>query len=308
MDCHAPILFLIFNRPILAKKVFGAIREAKPTRLFIAADGPRSHNASDIKNCDESREIIKQVDWDCDIRTLLQTENLGCRAAISLAIDWFFDNVDEGIILEDDCLPSQSFFRFCEEVLAKYRNDQRISHINGNCYLAGLKKFDESYYFSKLNGCWGWATWKRAWGIYTNTMEDYAFAKRNRVIKRYYGNKKISEWMESYFDEADDPTTDIWSSLWSYEILKQNGLCVTPTSNLVQNIGFVEGATTKCYDSFKKYGEFTPEDIGQIIHTRGVFHDYQSDNLHFNSIIKKTDPRLQHMFRKKVFKFLGKYS
>ena len=145
------ILFLVFNRPLLTQAVFDTIKKSRPSRIFIAADGPRKNNESDAILCKKVRDVVNQVDWDCEIKTLFREENLGCRTAITSAIDWFFDHTDAGIILEDDCLPSESFFNFCALTLEKYKSNEKIMQINGSFHLSQFKSFDESYYFSKLN-------------------------------------------------------------------------------------------------------------------------------------------------------------
>ncbi len=287
----APVLFLIFNRPSLTQQVFNNIRKTKPSRLFIAADGPRESRPDDFEQCRKSREIVSQVDWDCDVKLLFRDENLGCRVAVSSAIDWFFENVDEGIILEDDCLPSKSFFWFCQELLEKYRDDERVMQINGNYYLDDLMEFRESYYFSALNGCWGWATWKRAWKQFDSEMTGYHDFKKAESIEKYFKDKEISDWMESYLDEAVMPNCNIWSTRWTYTIIKSNGLSITPTVNFVQNIGFTKEATTGSHESFKKYTEYFPQEMDEITHPVAIEHAVAADVLQFESIIKLTDPR-----------------
>lgn len=294
-----PVLFLIFNRPDLTRKVFSVIREAEPSKLFIGADGPRLDKPDDIAKCQETREIVKQVDWDCQVKTLFCDNNLGCRVAISSAIDWFFESVDEGIILEDDCLPSKSFFWFCQELLEKYRNDERIMQINGNNYLFGKNQIKESYYFSKLNGCWGWATWRRAWEYFDGKMKGFARFKEERQIDNYLDNKEISEWLMSYLEEATKLNCGIWSTQWTYAIIIRNGLSITPAVNLVQNIGFGEDATHGKHKGFELYSKVVPEEIEQIIHPQFVLPDNEADNIHFE-IIKKADPRLIHKKRLKL--------
>ena len=123
----APVLFLVFNRPDVTMRVFEAIRHARPRRLYVAADGPRAGISSETGKCEQTRQIATQVDWDCEVKTLFRSENLGCRVAVSSAIDWFFENEPEGIILEDDCLPHPTFFHFCQELLERYQHDQRIA-------------------------------------------------------------------------------------------------------------------------------------------------------------------------------------
>ncbi len=161
-----PVLFLIFNRPDTTQPVFNEIREAKPTKLFVAADGPRDNKKGEKEECEKTRKIIEQVDWDCELYKLYRDKNLGCKIAVSSAIDWFFENVEEGIILEDDCLPHPSFFRFCQELLEKYKGDERVFVISGDNFLFGRKRTNYSYYFSRYNHCWGWAGWIR-------TLSDY---------------------------------------------------------------------------------------------------------------------------------------
>ena len=153
---HSPVLFLVFNRPETTRQVFEAIRTAKPPRLYIAADGPRLEREGERASCEEVRKIALEVDWECDVNTLFRVENLGCKRGPSEGISWFFEHEDEGIILEDDCLPDQSFFSFCEELLERYRNDTRIMAISGNNFQHGRKRTEYSYYFSRYFHGWGW--------------------------------------------------------------------------------------------------------------------------------------------------------
>ena len=167
----SPILFLIFNRPETTKKVFSAIKEVQPPRLYIAADGPRSEQPDEADHCELARTIATKVDWDCEVKTLFRDQNLGIRIAVSQAIDWFFEQEPEGIILEDDCLPDQSFFWFCKELLEKYRNDTRIMHIGGTNFQFGKNRTNYSYYFSRYAHIWGWASWRRAWEYYDEKLK-----------------------------------------------------------------------------------------------------------------------------------------
>ena len=157
---NTPILFLLFNRPDTTQKVFNSIREIKPKYLFVSADGPRPNSLNDLNDCNQTRKILDQIDWECNLKTLFREKNMGCKKAIKEGIDWFFEHVDKGIIIEDDCLPSKSFYSFCEELLNIYENDNRIMMISG--YNA-LGKFEtpNDYLFSKIGSIWGWATWKK---------------------------------------------------------------------------------------------------------------------------------------------------
>jgi hypothetical protein len=286
------ILFLVFNRPLLTQAVFDAIKKSRPSRIFIAADGPRKNNESDAILCKKVRDIVNQVNWECEIKTLFREENLGCRTAITSAIDWFFDHTDAGIILEDDCLPSESFFNFCALTLEKYKSNEKIMQINGSFHLSQFKSFDESYYFSKLNSCWGWATWKRAWEMFDADMIGYEESRDRGEIDKYYENRQISNWMISYLEEANSPSCGIWSTQWSYSILKNNGLCINPTFNLVNNIGFFDAPTSGIHESFSAYSDYMLENFSHIKHPDKIQYDVSNDVLEFKNIIQLTDPRL----------------
>jgi len=277
--------------------VFEAIKAAQPQQLFIAADGPRAHRPEDAHLCEETRAIVSRIDWECDVHTLFRDVNLGCRLAILEAIDWFFEYVEDGVILEDDCLPSPSFFAFCGELLDRYRDDSRVMQINGNFYLDGLKGFDSSYYFSKLSACWGWATWKRAWRFNDPDMSGYKELRGAGGCRRYYESRQIGSWMQSYFDEAIRPACGIWSTVWAYAIMKNNGLCINPTVNLVQNIGIDETATSGSIAYFQRYSVYTADDIKAIQHPNHVACDCVADALYFDAVVKKTDPRFSVRWR-----------
>lgn len=239
---NIPILFIVFNRPELTRQVFGEIKKIKPAKLFIAADGPRTAISDDIKKCRETREIIKEVDWPCDLKTLFQEKNLGCKIGEATAIDWFFSNVPEGIILEDDTLPNSSFFHFCGELLGRYRDDEKIMAICGT-NLAGSWDTPYSYIFSKYFHSWGWAGWRRAWTKYDVNMKSWADPKNQEIIKRNINNKahwKVKKWL---FDRTFRGKRDTWDYQWEYALLLDGGVSIFPKNNQIQNIGFGKDAT-----------------------------------------------------------------
>jgi hypothetical protein len=235
-----PVLFLIFNRPDTTQKVFNTIRQAKPTQLFIAADGPRPDKEGEKEKCEQAREIIKQIDWDCEVKTLFRDKNLGCKIAVSSAIDWFFENVEEGIILEDDCLPSQSFFWFCQELLSKCKYDTRVLHIGGTNPI-GLINTSNTYYFSKYNRIWGWATWKRAWKYFDYKIKYWPELKKDKIHYYYFNHKEAKYW-ENIWDKIYENKIDTWDYQWFLCRLIQ-GKAIIPSVNLVSNIGFNNYAT-----------------------------------------------------------------
>lgn len=232
---NTPILFLIFNRPDTTQKVFDVLRKIKPIKLFIAADGPRLDKEGEKEKCDAVRRIATQIDWECQLVTLFRDKNLGCGKAVSEAITWFFENVEEGIILEDDCLPFSSFFLFCSELLDRYRDNKKIALISGNNFQMGKHRGNLSYYFSRYTHIWGWATWRRAWNDYDYTMAEY-----ERLKKKYSLKKHLPLGM---MDSVKYECLDTWDVQWMYTNFLKDRLSIMPNINLVDNIGFTDDAT-----------------------------------------------------------------
>jgi hypothetical protein len=244
---ETPILFLIFNRPDTTRKVFEQIKTAKPKQLFIAADGPRENNSEDKINCKLAREISENIDWPCEVHKLFREKNLGCKIAVSSAITWFFNNVEQGIILEDDCLPNQSFFEFCEQMLEQYKNNEQIMMISGTNHLKDLE-IEHDYFFSNHFQIWGWATWKRAWNKYDIEMKDWPKIIKNKDFENIYKNKKIYKYYKDVFNYGYHNLVNTWDIQWNYTCVLNKGLSVTPKYNLVKNIGIIGTHTKKGYD------------------------------------------------------------
>ena len=236
-----PILFLVFNRLRTTKEVFESIRSAKPIKLYIACDGARNdkeHESEKVKSVQEF--ILNSIDWECDIKTLFRKENLGCKYAVSSAIDWFFDLEDQGIILEDDCLPSQSFFWFCEELLERYKNNNRIGQISGNNFQNGIKRGDSDYYFSIYNHIWGWASWANRWKNYDVELQNF---NKSYFIEDMFDDKKTIKFWKDRFQDIKLQKIDTWDYQWTFQMWKQKQLTILPNVNLIKNIGFGEDAT-----------------------------------------------------------------
>jgi len=191
---NTAILFLIFNRPETASQVFKKIRLARPPRLYVACDGPRNNHSTDIEMVRLTRDLVTKVDWPCNIKTLFRDHNLGCKKAVSSAIDWFFEKEEQGIILEDDCVPHLDFFNFCEKLLNYYKNDKRVFTITGVNFQNEKWRGEASYYFSKFNHCWGWATWKRSWSFYQG---EYFLFGQNGKIHLHGLNTHLTELREN---------------------------------------------------------------------------------------------------------------
>ena len=229
-----PVLLLGFNRPDLTFKVVTALRYVRPTRLFVAIDGPRHSRLGEDVLCAEVVRIATCVDWPCSLKSLVSASNQGCRNAVSAAITWFFNQVDEGIILEDDCLPSVDFFRFCSEMLRKHRNDQRVMAICGSNYIDKLSLPPDSYYFSYYADLWGWATWRRAWQKYNSEMTRWPAFKALGGIEALSGGRRGCEdyWHRS-FDRTFHQRIDSWGYRWILTVMTEGGVACYPTRNLV---------------------------------------------------------------------------
>jgi hypothetical protein len=241
---NTPILFLVFNRPDTTIRVFEQIRKIKPAFLYVAADGPRKDKLGEKEICNRVREIVSSnIDWECEVKTLFRDENLGCGKAVSDGITWFFEQEEEGIILEDDCLPDVSFFQFCTELLEKYRTDEKVMTISGSNLLGYPWKVTGQSYFWGQGGIWGWATWKRAWRLYDFKMQTW---EEDKVKSQIRNALKTEEWYQFYlpmFVAVFDKTLDTWDIQWLYTILINEGLSINPEVNLVKNIGFGNNST-----------------------------------------------------------------
>ncbi|MDO6430404.1 hypothetical protein Q4E93_07395 [Flavitalea sp. BT771] len=235
---ETPVLLLVFARPAATKLVFQEIRKARPRKLYIAADGPVQGNPGSAEKCARVRESVAQVDWDCEVRTLFRETNLGCRAAVSEALHWFFSQENEGIILEDDCLPGQSFFSFCESMLEKYRNDKRVMHISGTNLQFGQKRGDASYYFSSIPSVWGWAAWKRSWEQYDVQMSLYPEFKASGLIKTILPDERVAAHVMHVLQMNYEGKISTWDHQYGFSLVINNGLCIVPNVNLISNLGY----------------------------------------------------------------------
>ncbi len=302
---QTPILFLIFNRPDTTKLVFDSIKKVKPTKLYIAADGPRTSKPHEDILCNETRSIINQIDWKCEVKTLFRSENLGCKLAVSSAIDWFFENEEQGIILEDDCLPHLSFYNYCETLLEYYKDDFRVGHIGGDNFQKGIKRGDGSYYFSQYNFIWGWATWRRSWKNYDVEMRDYPSFKSNHGLEKIFRRKIEHQFWYKGFDNMFNGLINSWDFQWAFANWKTNSISILPNVNLVSNIGFGDGAThTK--NSGNKYIENLPTVPIErsLIHPKLVEVDIKADEFAFDLLYKT--PSVFNLVSKralKIFRF-----
>jgi len=306
---ETPVLFIVFNRLDTARYVFEEIRKIKPKYLFISADGPRAGNIEDVWKCKEVREyVLNNIDWDCKVKTLFHERNLGCGKGPSQAVTWFFDNISEGIILEDDTVPNQSFFFFCRDLLEIYKDDPRIMHIGGNNYFNNSKKY--TYYFSRyIHPPHGWATWKRAWSHFDFNLKDLEiFIKKNEInnILKRPNLRKL--WLE-YYSQTKYGKNDVWDNQWQFSIWQQNGYAIMPYLNLVKNVGYNENATHTKNPSHRSNINVTYQ-INEMIHPIILNHnpkndDYKIEYLYLNKpTLRDEISRILPSFIKKLIKLL----
>ena len=240
-DPHdVPVLLIVYRRPELTARVLEAIAAARPRRLFVAADGPASDR--DVPGCDAVRRLVSSPAWPCELTTDFARENLGCRRRVSSALDWFFGACDAGIVLEDDCLPSPDFFRFCAAMLERYRDDSRIVHVSGESYRR-RRGSPCSYYFSKYALIWGWATWRRAWRFFDLEMRLWpAFRSQPEASALFDTSDERAYWHGTFQQTYEGRLPTTWDYAWQFACMTQ-GLSIHPAVNLVSNIGSGSEAT-----------------------------------------------------------------
>lgn len=241
---QTPVVLIIFNRPEKTRKALEAIKQVRPKELFIIADGPRQNKEEDESKCYQTRSLINSIDWKCKIHKNYSDQNLGCSKRISSGLNWVFENVESAIILEDDCIPDPTFFRFCEELLLRYKDDTRIFAICGQNIQGGREELFYDYYFSRYSHCWGWATWRRAWRYFDYEMNLWEEAKEKKLLFNVFGNRQHADsWTRSFDYVLKGKSIDSWAFRWTFACFMQNALNIIPSVNLVTNIGFDSEAT-----------------------------------------------------------------
>lgn len=277
---NTPVAYIVFNRPRQTALTLAAIREQRPSNLFIIADGPRPGHPTDTERCAEVRAIVDHVDWPCEVHRNYAETNLGLKRRVSTGLDWVFGQVDRAIVLEDDCLPHPDFFTFCDTLLDRYAQDERVWVVTGNNFQNGRRRGEASYYFSKYNHCWGWASWRRAWRHYQGDLpfwpdwkdsRDWCKKTADPVERRYWGG---------IFNRVRAGAIDSWAYPWTGSAWYHGGLTATPNVNLVTNIGFGSDGT-HCYAPESQEG-LPVQPLGQITHPAKVVQDRRADRYVFD--------------------------
>ncbi|SDB64952.1 hypothetical protein SAMN03097699_3026 [Flavobacteriaceae bacterium MAR_2010_188] len=274
---NSAILLLVFNRPDTVLQVIDSVRLAEPKRLYVAADGPREGNLEDQALCKKTREnVLDNIDWDCEVKTLFRDKNVGLRNGVTGALDWFFKHEESGIILEDDCVPNSSFYTLCDDLLPRYLEDTRIGMISGNNYGFDLYDPTLSYSFSKHGLIWGWATWRRAWKLYDKTNFNLSDKELELIGENVSKNTNYRNlWMEEA-KYALSGKISVWASLWGIVRYTNNLLIVRPRVNLVANVGFGDNATHTSGQADEKFKVSHQLKI-PFVHPAHILPDYQAD-------------------------------
>jgi hypothetical protein len=287
MTFETPVVFTIFNRPELTRKSFKAIRNQRPKKLFIIADGPRSTHIEDKKLCDEVRKIVENIDWPCEVFRNYSEHNLGLKRRTISGLDWVFAQTDKIIFLEDDNLPHPDFFTFCENLLNRYLNDQRVSFISGSNFQNGILRGNTSYYFSKYPHNWGWATWKRTWKNYDGNIIFWPSWRESEDFKKTFPNKLERKTWKKIFDQSYSGKIDSWGYPLFACMMKSGLLTATPNFNLISNLGFGE-TSTHTKDLKNPLSNLSLNSIKNLTHPQIIQADFEADNYDFqNNFIEK---------------------
>lgn len=273
-----PVAFLIFNRPDKTERVFAEIAKAKPSRLLVIADGPRPDKQGETEKCAAARAVIERVDWGCEVLKNYSDVNLGCKRCVSSGLDWVFDNVEEAIILEDDCLPGQSFFRFCQELLAYYRSDTRVMQICGLNVFKKWSRSGHSYFFSNYGPIWGWASWRRAWKYYDVDMKLWPEIKEKRLYEDFCQSSEEAEYRLDIYNKVYHGEIGTWDYQWGFAKMINHGLSIIPSVNQISNIGFDADATHTVVGQNNPYATMKTYDINfPLTYPKYVVRDCLAD-------------------------------
>jgi hypothetical protein len=276
LQLRTPVVLIIFKRPDTTQQVFEVIRQTQPKKLLVIADGPRSDREGEAEKCAQARAVINQVDWDCEVLTNYSEVNLGCGKRVSTGLDWVFEQVEEAIILEDDCVPHLTFFHFCEELLEQYRLDCRVFSISAQHLARDCDVNNYSYYFSRYQHSWGWATWRRAWKYFDFDMKHWPTVKEQKLLETILQNDRAENTWRNIFQKTYIKKIDTWDYQWMLTCWLQSGLSIHPKVNLVTNIGFGLDATHTSQGS--EFAKLELEGIQfPLIHPPFILQDIQAD-------------------------------
>jgi hypothetical protein len=277
---ETPVIFLIFNRPAATARSFEAIARARPHVLLVAADGPRTDQEREL--CAAARNaVLNRVDWPCDVRTRFLDRNAGPRYGPATGLDWAFTEVEKGIVLEDDCVAGPDFFAFCETLLDRFRDDDRVMEIGGSNYQFGRQRGSASYYFSRHAHTHGWATWRRAWRLFDAEVRDWPTLRAEGVVEAWCDDPAEQRYWTAIFQGVFEGVLSTWDYQWLLCRWANWGLAAVPNGNLVSNIGFGPDATHLKHR--RDFSEMPIEPMAEVVHPAGTFVHQEADRYMFES-------------------------
>lgn len=287
MKFNTPVVFIIFNRPDTTAKVFAEIAKAKPSKLYIIADGPRAERPDDIQNCAAARAVVESVDWECEVYKNYSEKNLGCGTRVSSGLDWVFSREEKAIILEDDCFPEPSFFSFCAEMLNIYETREEIMLITGTNLLGTWKRNTQSYHASRYGSVWGWASWRRAWMKYDFRIKQWEKEESRIKLRERLDDEVQFQYWSNAFNAVYQGMIDTWDYQWTLAYLL-DGMTLVPSVNLISNLGFGSLATHTTSSDSKLSNARTYPLKFPLKHPSNVFVDQEYDRLWFARLTQLT--------------------
>ena len=289
-----PILLIAWRRPKETKEVIDSLKLIKPKRLFISCDGAREGNNQELEKVKKTQEMLKEnINWDCEIKWQISKINLGCKKGVTKAINWFFENVSEGIILEDDIVAHYDFFKYCQYLLEKYRSDKRVWCISGSNNQDNIKRGNGTYYFGKIPLIWGWATWKDRWEDYDVTLKKWPEIRSSKMFESLFFDKlQCKHWSNIFETFYKFGKPDTWDYPWVFTCLINNGLTAIPNKNLIKNIGFNSNATHTKWQNVK---ENKIRSIGkEIVDPEFIICDFEAEKYQFDFFFGGFSSRLKN--------------
>ena len=306
MTFKTPILLIAWRRPRETKKVIESLKVHKPVNIFIACDGPIKNNAEEeIKVIKTRNTISENIDWECKIETFYSDSNLGCKIGVSKAITWFFENVEEGIILDDDCIPHPDFFNFCSELLERYRDDERVWCISGNNVQGGKWRGNDSYFFGKIPLIWGWASWSRCWKSYDVNINKWPLLKDSNLLNTVFDDVLEKRYWSDIWEKLyKEGVPNTWDYQWCFTCISNSGLTAFPNRNLISNIGFGKDAA---HTTWEMEPESIEVGIGDISHPKFIIRDVLADRYAFDYKFGGISMRRKWKFIKRLSKYFKRF-
>lgn len=274
------ITLIIYNRPDTTERVFNAIRQAKPDKLFVVADSPDKDDVKNAERCALVRQIVEKIDWNCQVYRNYADEHMGLDERISSGLSWVFEHVPDSIVLEDDCYPHPSFFPYCSELLDRYRDDERIMCVSGNSFQQDAGHGEFSYYFSRYFHCWGWASWARAWRHFDLSLSGWPEFRDGGGLESWFPNPEERRYWTDIMDMKYEQPGIKWDFGFLFACWAQSGLTVLPWVNLISNIGFSPQGS-QAVSAYSGLANMPVRDIGEISHPPFVFRDERADRYEY---------------------------